>query len=140
MTNVADDCRGFTLIEILVVLSLLSLIVVMLPNELESMFTRSRDQALVQETVIAARACSVIAQQKGHSVRLGTDDCPLPENISQSKNNDLLPVFHANGTASHTAYIIVDVGKGAGDRGNAKRIVIDKLTSNVSVIDDALRN
>ena len=126
--------NGFTLIEILVVLALLGLIATMLPQGLNNLYARSSHQALVQETIVAARDCTIIAQQQQRSVRLGSQACPLPSEVGGVGESELMPVFHADGTASHTAHIVVREQKRQAN--NATVIVIDKLTANVRVQTD----
>ena len=120
---------GFTLIEILVVLALLGLIATMLPRGLNGLYERSEHQTLVQKTVNAARDCTVIAQRQQKTVLLGALECPLPPELTSVVEDVNMPLFFADGTTSHTAYIVID------DESRIKQttIVINRLTANVSV-------
>jgi len=128
MKTVPNRQSAFTLIEILVVLALLGLIATMLPKGLDSLFSRSTHQALVQATAGAARDCSIVAQQQQRSYRLGSQFCPLPSKLGEVYESEAMPIFHADGTASHTAHIAIQ-----SERGRVSVIAIDKLTSNISV-------
>jgi prepilin-type N-terminal cleavage/methylation domain-containing protein len=124
--------KGFTLLEILVVLALLSLIVSMVPGGLMSLNDRANNQMLVQKVVVAARQCSITAQQQQRSIGLGSESCPLPTSSGGlAVNAETLPLFHADGTASRTAQIVIEK-TGVSDR-RATVVMIDKLTANVSL-------
>jgi len=109
--------------------------VALVPQGLTGLYAKSSHQAVVQATIVAARECTIIAQQQQRSIQLGTQDCPLPENPYRVAERELYPVFHADGTASHTAHIVVE-GEGEFDDATTV-IVIEKLTANVSVRRDA---
>ncbi|MBL4670759.1 MAG: prepilin-type N-terminal cleavage/methylation domain-containing protein, partial [Arenicella sp.] len=105
---------GFTLLEILMVLALLSLIASMLPSGLMGLHARADHQMLVQKVVVAARQCSITAQQQQRSIGLGSEACPLPTDTERlTVNAESLPLFHADGTASHTAHIVIDTAEGS---------------------------
>lgn len=126
-------CSGFTLIEILLVLVLLSLIATMLPSGLKSLYAKSGYQLLVQKVVVAARQCTLTAQQQQRSIALGSKACPLPaEVIGGALNAESLPLFHADGTASRTTQIIIEADQSSD--GRATVIVIDHLTANVRLL------
>ena len=132
MKDVRTRLNGFTLIEILVVLALLSLIATMLPRGLDVLYQRSKHQALVQQTMGAVRECVLIAQQQQRSVHLGSQICPLPSDVADGDLvPELMPWFHANGTASRAAYIVV--GSESDPTAKTTVIAIDKLTSRVVV-------
>ncbi|MFT6406814.1 MAG: prepilin-type N-terminal cleavage/methylation domain-containing protein [Arenicella sp.] len=127
-------CRlaGFTLIEILLVLALLSLIATLLPSGLKALYQKSDYQLLVTKVVAAARQCTLTAQQQQRSVSLGSDQCPLPADINrQVINAESLPLFHADGTASRSAQIVLQSGESTQRRTTV--VMIDKLTANVSL-------
>lgn len=125
--------RGFTLLEILMVLALLSLIASMLPGGLMGLSAKADYQLLVQEIVVAARQCSITAQHQQRSIGLGSEACPLPKNTERlTVNAESLPLFHADGTASHTAKIVIKSVIKTADR-PATVVLIDKLTANVSL-------
>lgn len=135
MRDVTTRLNGFTLIEILVVLALLSLIATMLPRGLDVLYQRSKHQALVQQTMGAVRACVLIAQQQQRSVHLGSQICPLPNDVADGDLvAELMLWFHANGTASRAAYIVV--GSESDLTAKTTVIAIDKLTSRVVVQTD----
>lgn len=127
------DFAGFTLIEILVVLALISLMALMIPRGLLPLHSKSRHQALVQETLVAAQECAVLARQRQTSLRLGSSHCVLPWTIELGQNRSQFPEFHADGSASHSANIVVKSESGGELR--ASTIVIDKLTANAWVND-----
>jgi prepilin-type N-terminal cleavage/methylation domain-containing protein len=130
--KLSQQCRGFTLIEILVVLALLSLIASMLPSGLKNLYAKSDYQLLVQKVVIAARQCTLTAQQQQRSISLGSQACPIPEEVeSLALNSESLPLFHADGTASHSAQIIIASAQNRYPQTTI--IVIDSLTANVSL-------
>jgi len=131
---------GFTLLEILIVLALLGLIISMLPRGLIALNTKADYQILVQKVVIAARQCSITAQQQQRSISLGSEACPLPSDTSKlTTKAELLPLFHADGTASHSARIVIEtaedslVGSATGFNHPVTVVMIDKLTANVSL-------
>lgn len=124
--------KGFTLLEILVVLALLSLIVSMVPSGLMGLNERANHQLLAQKVVVAARQCSITAQQQQRSIGLGSEQCSLPADTAElTVNAESLPLFHADGTASHTAQIIIGAAATADRR--ATIVTIDTLTANVSL-------
>lgn len=115
---------GYTLIELLMVMLLLGVIASMAPLGLSKLYARSSHQLLVQQTVDAVHHCAIAAQQAQRSVRLGSPACPVP---AQAKHGQM-PWFHADGTASHRAYLVV-----AGGTKNDTMIEIDRLTVAVSI-------
>ena len=123
--------QGFTLLEILVVMALLSLIVSMLPSGLTALNSRANQQMLVQKVVVAARQCSITAQQQQRSIGLGSEACPLPADTERlTVNAESLPLFHADGTASRTTRIVIEMADGSDHP--ATVVMIDSLTANVS--------
>lgn len=114
-------------------MAVLGLIITMFPQGLSALYERSNYQALVQNAVVSVRQCALIAQQQQRSVRLGSTACPLPNEIQIE--DDLMPYFNADGTASHSAHIEIN-----GTQGNMAVITIDKLTATVRVLDDARAN
>lgn len=126
-----ERANGFTLIEILVVLALIGLITTMLPKGLNRLYEGSRHQASVQQTLGAARACLLVAEQQQRSVRLGSRDCWLPTQFDDAELTALMPVFHADGTASHTAHIAVE--SDVGTQFKRSVIIVDKLTARARV-------
>lgn len=123
--------NGFTLIEILVVLSLLGLMISLLPSGLSSLYAKTRHQAVVHEILSAARNCSLFAQQQQRSMVLGSPGCALSRERIDAVNSDVLPTFHRDGTASHGAQIVL-LNQDRPES-TATVILIDKLTSNVRV-------
>lgn len=148
MNVLFERAPGFTLIEVLVVLSLLGLVVAMLPGGLSALNTRASHQSLVHKTVAAARHCALLAQEQQSPVRLGSQACPLPASFNDkelgvtelsmtAKTGGLrvsghMPWFHADGTASHTAHIVIEDGSGG-----ATVVEITRLTANVSISKNA---
>jgi prepilin-type N-terminal cleavage/methylation domain-containing protein len=127
--------NGFTLIEILVVLSLMGLIATMLPKGLIQLYEGSGHRGLVQKTLGAVRACLLLVQQQQKSERLGSPVCSLPAQLDGVEHTALMPIFHANGTASHTAHIVVE--SEVGEQLKRSVIIIDKLTASARVQIDA---
>lgn len=148
--------EGFTLLEILIVLVLLGLIISMLPSGLLALNTKADYQMSVQKVVIAARQCSITAQQQQRSISLGSEACPLPSGTDKlTITAESLPLFHADGTASHSARIVIepakdssidpakgssiDPAKGSlvdtatGSNHPVTVVMIDKLTANVTL-------
>jgi prepilin-type N-terminal cleavage/methylation domain-containing protein len=135
-SKLGNEQKGFTLLEILVVLALLSLIVSMVPSGLMGLNERANHQLLAKKVVVAARQCSITAQQQQRSIGLGSESCPLPTGTAElTVNAESLPLFHADGTASHTAQIIIGAAATADRR--ATVVTIDTLTANVSLQNSA---
>lgn len=129
----ASRARGYSLIELLLVLSLLVLMASLVPSSLLGLKSRGEHQALVQKTLNAFQDCSTRAQQQQQTLALGSDDCSLPTAITESimaADQSFLPLFHPDGTASQSMKLIVETGK------LESTIRLDRLTARVSIVDD----
>ena len=126
---------GFTLVEVLLVLGLIVLMASMLPRGLSQMYEGSQHRALVQQTLGSARACFLLSQQQQRAVRLGSLACTLPARLDKPELLTSMPVFFADGTASHSAHIVVESVIG----GQLQRsvVVVDKLTASARVQENA---
>lgn len=128
---------GYSLIELLLVVSLLVLMSSLVPSSLLPLKNRGEHQALVQRTINAFQDCSIHAQQVQQSLALGSGDCALPAAITESikaADRSVLPLFHPDGTASQSMHLVVASGE------LETTIRLDRVTAQVSLIDDSMRD
>lgn len=128
---------GYSLIELLLVLSLLVLIASLVPSSLIPLKSRGEHQALVQKTINAFQNCSIRSQQQQRTLALGSDDCSLPITIAESivaTDQSFLPLFHPDGTTSQSMQLVVATGK------LESTIRLDRLTARASLIADQVQD
>ncbi len=125
---------GFSLIELLLVLSLLVVITSLVPSSLLPLKSRGEHQALVQKTINAFQDCSIRAQQQQQTLALGSDDCLLPTAVIDSimaADQSFLPLFHPDGTTNQSMQLVVSSGE------LESTIQLNRLTARVSIVADS---
>ncbi|MFT5610076.1 MAG: prepilin-type N-terminal cleavage/methylation domain-containing protein [Polaribacter sp.] len=127
--NNAKSAVGFTLIEMLLVMSLLGLMAAMLPFALSGSLSRTQQQVRLQSILSAVQKCELKVQQQQRSLQLGSSSCPFLSELSG--DNESLPFFNADGTASHSFSIRIPSGDDIQDTTNI--VIIDKLTGRASI-------
>ncbi len=128
---------GFSLIELLLVLSLLVLITSLVPSSLFPLKSRGEHQALVQKTINAFQNCSIRAQQQQQTLALGSEDCSLPAVVIDSikaADQSFLPLFHPDGTTSQSMQLVVASGE------LESTIRLDRLTARASMVADSTQD
>ncbi|MFT5136237.1 MAG: prepilin-type N-terminal cleavage/methylation domain-containing protein [Arenicella sp.] len=133
--NNAKSAVGFTLIEILLVMSLLGIMAAMLPFALNGLLSRTQHQVRVQSILSAVQNCELKVQQQQRSLQLGSSSCPFLSELSSDllayNEFSSLPFFNADGTASHSFSIRLP---SRDDNQDITNIVnIDKLTGRASI-------
>ena len=134
LTKQAARVNGFSLIELLVVLSIFVLAFSLIPAGLDRLYAKSSLDAYAQEVTAGLRDCARQARQRGRDMRLdltSSSDCIIKpaSDISVGLDN-LAPVFYADGTSNGQALTLT-----AKDR--RLNIRIDKLTSTIKIGADA---
>lgn len=125
---------GFSLIELLVVLSILTLALGLLPAGFERLYAKSEIDNLSQEISANLRECALKARQVGHQLSVGFDvssDCRLPQYPSVSISfGQALPTFYADGSSNGQTLKLRS-------KESQLSIAIDRLTSNIKILADA---
>lgn len=128
---------GYSLIELLLVLSLLVLITSLVPSSVLPLTSRGEHQALVQKTINAFQDCSIRAQQQQQTLALGSDDCSLPTAVTESimaADHAFLPLFHPDGTTNQSMHLVVASGE------LESTIRLDRLTARASIVVDLIQD
>lgn len=124
---------GFTLFEIMVVLAVLALILSMTPTLLDNLTAKNQYQAMLDEVMTSARECSNSAKQQQRSLLLASPACPIRQAVLNNIVGDALPVFHADGTTSHRAELIVQPAQN-NDKLRERTVLVERLSSKVSLL------
>jgi prepilin-type N-terminal cleavage/methylation domain-containing protein len=133
--NNAKSVMGFTLMEILLVMSLLGLMAAMLPFVLNGLLSRTQHQVRVQSVLSAVQNCELKVQQQQRSLQLGSSSCPFLSELSGElyayNEFSAMPFFNVDGTASHSFSIRIPSSDDIQDITNI--VIIDKLTGRASI-------